>query len=86
MALEIVVNTGWGNGLLPDGTKSLPEAMLTYQQWDTLPFILGKCLFEYRQISNIRRTKSQNLEDSHGVLWLYLPNSLKPDVKSRMKM
>ena len=25
MALEIFVNTGSGNGLLPDGTKPLPE-------------------------------------------------------------
>ena len=30
--LEIWVNTGSGNGLLPDGTKQLPEPMLTYHQ------------------------------------------------------
>ena len=29
MATEIWVNTGSGNGLLPDGTKPLPEPMLT---------------------------------------------------------
>ena len=29
-ALEIFVNTGSGNGLLPGGTKPLPEPMLTY--------------------------------------------------------
>ena len=29
MALEILVNTGSGIGLLPDGTKPLPEPMLT---------------------------------------------------------
>ena len=40
----------------------------------------------YRKISNIRCTKSQNLNDSHLVLTLSLPNPLKPDVKSRMKM
>ena len=40
----------------------------------------------YRQVSNIRRTKSQHLKDSHTVLRLSLPNPLKPDVKSRMKM
>ena len=28
----ILVNTGSGNGLLPDGTKPLPEPMLTYHQ------------------------------------------------------
>ena len=32
MALEILVNTGSGNGLLPDGTKPLPEPMLAYHQ------------------------------------------------------
>ena len=40
----------------------------------------------YRQVSNIRRTKSQHLKDSRTVLWLSLPNPLKTDVKSRMKM
>ena len=40
----------------------------------------------YRKISNIRRTKSQNLNDSHLVLKSSLPNPLKPCVKSRMKM
>ena len=44
----------------------------------------GWCM--YRQVSNIRRTKSQHLKDSHTVLRLSLPNPLKPDVKSRMKM
>ena len=32
MATEIWVNIGSGNGLLPDGTKSLPEPMLIYHQ------------------------------------------------------
>ena len=32
MALENLVNTGSGNGLLPDGTKPLTEPMLTYHQ------------------------------------------------------
>ena len=40
----------------------------------------------YRKISNIRRTKSQNFNDSHLVLKSPLPNPLKPGVKSRMKM
>ena len=42
--------------------------------------------YNYRQVSNIRRTKSQHLKDSRTVLWLSLPNPLKPNVKSRMKM
>ena len=28
----ILVNTGLGNGLLPDGSKPLPKPVLTYQQ------------------------------------------------------
>ena len=40
----------------------------------------------YRKISNIRHTKSQNLNDSHLVLKSSLPNPFKPCVKSRMKM
>ena len=40
----------------------------------------------YHQTSNIRHTKSQNLNVSHHVLQLPLPNPLKPGVKSRMKM
>ena len=40
----------------------------------------------YRQISNIRRTKSQTLNASCLVLQLSLPNPLKPGIKSRMKM
>ena len=40
----------------------------------------------YRQISNIRRTKSQTLNVSCLVLQLSLPNPLKPGIKSRKKM
>ena len=35
----------------------------------------------YRKVSNISRTKSQNLNDSRLVLHLFLPNLLKPGVK-----
>ena len=31
-------NIGSGNGLLPDGTKPLPEPMLTYHQWGSVAF------------------------------------------------
>ena len=33
---EIWVNIGSGNGLLPDGTKPLPEPMLTDHQWSDI--------------------------------------------------
>ena len=39
-----------------------------------------------RQVSNIRRAKSQHLKDSCTVLRLSLRNPMKPDVKWRMKM
>ena len=41
---------------------------------------------KYRQMSNISRTKVQNLNVSRFVVQLYLPNPLKPGVESRMKM
>ena len=41
---------------------------------------------DYRKISNIRRTKSQNLNDPRLILQLSLPNQLKPGVKWTMKM
>ena len=37
----ITVNIGSGNGLLPDGTKPLPEPMLTYHQEGPVTFIWG---------------------------------------------
>ena len=40
---------------------------------------------KYRKISNIRRTKSQNINESRLALQLSLPNPLKPGVKSTMK-
>ena len=43
-------------------------------------------IFVDHQISNISHTKSQNLNVSHLVLQLSLPNPLKPSVKWRMKM
>ena len=39
---QIWVNIGSGNGLLPDGTKPLPEPMFTDHQWSPVTFILGQ--------------------------------------------
>ena len=39
MAIEILVNTGSGSGLLPDGAMPLSEPMVTYHQLDSLAFI-----------------------------------------------
>ena len=40
MATEIWVNIGSGNGLLPDGSKPLPEPVLTDHQLSPVTFIL----------------------------------------------
>ena len=42
MATWIWVKIGSGNGLLPDGIKSLPEPMLTNHQWDLVAFSQGQ--------------------------------------------
>ena len=47
---------------------------------------VGRVITKYRKISNIRRTKSPNLNVSRFVLQLSLPNPMKPGVKMRMKM
>ena len=38
LLLQIRVNIRSGNGLLPDGTKPLPESMLTDHQWGLMEF------------------------------------------------
>ena len=53
---------------------------------DIMRFMWCQYQKTYRQVFNIRRTKSKHLKDSHTVLWWSLRNPLKPDVKSRMKM
>ena len=42
MATRSWVNIGSGNGLFPDGTKPLPEPMLTDHQWSPVTFIVGQ--------------------------------------------
>ena len=42
MSTEIWVNMGSSNGLLPGGTKPLPEPMLTYHQWGPKTFTWKK--------------------------------------------
>ena len=41
MASMIVVNTGTDYHLMPDGTKPLPEPMLTYHQLEHVTFVWG---------------------------------------------
>ena len=65
MATDIWVNTGSGNGLLPDGTKSLPEPMLTDHQWRPVTFILGQ--FHYMSIISLKFPRSQWVESAYVV-------------------
>ena len=63
-------------------------------KWSSLALSVRVCVdhaddahFDYyRIVSNIRRTKLQNLNDSRPALQLSLPNPLKSGVKSRMKI
>ena len=41
------VNFGSSNGLLPNGTKPVPEPMLTSYQWDSVAFTLKQCHSEW---------------------------------------
>ena len=51
MVTQIWVNIGSGNGLLPDGTKPLPEPMfIVYHQWGLLTITSG--LFPKRDLSH----------------------------------
>ena len=42
MMTYIGVNIGSGNGMFPDGTKSLPEPMLIYHLWSFVAFAIHK--------------------------------------------
>ena len=67
---------------------------VTRPQWvnteKRLSLVMGvwllPCRSMYCQTSNISHTKSQNLNVSHLIWQLSLPNPLKSGVKSRMKM
>ena len=48
--------------------------------------VSSRAYTDYRKISNISGTKSQNLNGSRLVLQLYLPNPLNPNVRSSMMM
>ena len=39
--IESLVNAGAGDGLVPDGTKPLPEPMLKFHRWGLLSFTWG---------------------------------------------
>ena len=51
MASEILVNTGSGNGLMPDSNKPLPESMLTYHQQGPPAFTPGNGKLDTQDIN-----------------------------------
>ena len=73
--------TLWGDELneCPFKQKKIPGIKVT-------AVTLSPLKLTYHKVSNIRRTKCQNLNDSCLVLQLSVPNPLKPSVKSIMKM
>ena len=76
------------------GNKPLPEPMMNQftdpcmRHQASICQVIVPCDISviYRKISNIRRTKSPNLNVSSLVLQLSLHNPMQPGVKSRMKM
>ena len=71
-------------------TNIMPTKTMCFISWDILHNLIytGKSDEKntYHKTSSIRRTKFQNLNVSHLVLQLSLPNPLKQGVKKIMKM
>ena len=66
------------------------DPCLLYERVSTICAISGlrndKQKLKYCKVSNISRNKSQSSNASRLILYLYLPNPLKPGVKLKMKM
>ena len=60
--------------------------LMASRHWTSMRTVINNYRCVYHETSNIRHTKSQNFNVSHLVWQLFLPNPLKPGVKSRMKM
>ena len=84
---EDIISIGTDNDFVPNMCKLLYIINDDHPWWlRTLMCNQYQAKESYRKISNIRHTKSQNLNVSRLVLQLSLPNPMKPGVKSRMKM
>ena len=82
-----IVNKSVFNGLAPNRQEAITSTNVDQGVWCHMASQgLSELTTKYCQVSNISHTKSQHLQDYRTVLWLSLPNPLKPDVKSRMKM
>ena len=69
-----------------NGTRFIDDILKETSWENVFVFCWGVFIDVYREISNIRRVKSQNLNDPRLVLELSLLNPLRPGVKSRTKM
>ena len=94
MATEIWVNIGSGNGLLPDGTKPLPESMLTYHQWVPVVFIqweLHRKYSKYQSLDFLWILHDGNISQSLECVWIlhtdntFLSQRVKLDGKKKSK-
>ena len=71
----------------PTGSWTTYDKIFLYDTTSLLVIVVVKpYIANYRQTSNISRTKCPNLDVSCLPLLLSLPNPLKPGVQSRMKM
>ena len=89
MATQVWVNIGSNNGLLPDGTKPLPEPMLMYDQLGHVAFTWWQYSMEMLTMSLIKRGLTLVEVSQHAydylyirttVLFIFLRNSCKPDM------
>ena len=62
MALSTLVNIGLCDGMLPDGTKLLPEQTLTYHQLGPLPFTNGTTIRNAQECITITPLKITHLK------------------------
>ena len=91
MGTEIWVNIGSGNGLLPDGTKPLPEPMLTDHQWSPVTFISGqfhkRCL-NHQSLKTVSNYMSKISFKSPRGQWvnhsLWLVNPINSEMRSNL--
>ena len=82
--VEIVLDFNASSLISENINHDLKDTLFHVVLWDEISFF--NMLIKYCKISNISRTKSLNLDVSRLILQLSLPNLMKPDVQSRMKM
>ena len=77
--------TGLERGRVNDSLASVSACCLA-RILTTMSIPPNHQILKHRKISNIRHTRFQYLNDYHVILQLCVPNPMKLDVKSRMKI